>query len=230
MDAGDRLLDVNVDMGESYGRWRLGDDATLMPHVSSVNIACGFHAGDPSTMRETVRHAVAHGLQIGAHVALPDLLGFGRRRMAVRADELRDYALFQIGALRGFVDAEGGALGHVKPHGALYAMCSADPELAGAVAAAVAEVDPRLDLLLLDEGTADAVGAHGVRLVREAFIDLEYDEDGALVIERAKVAWDPERVASRAVRLVQEHRLDLRVGDGVTCHGVQFEPGVLPGG
>jgi len=213
VDAGKRLLDVNVDVGESYGRWRLGDDAALMPHVSSVNVACGFHAGDPSTMRETVRHAVAHGLQIGAHIALPDLLGFGRRRMAVRADELRDYALFQIGALRGFVEAEGGVLGHVKPHGALYAMCAEDPELAGAVAAAIGEVDAGLDLLLLDERAADAVGAHGVRLVREAFIDLEYDEHGALVIERAKLAWDPQRVASRAERLVREHRLDRRGGD-----------------
>jgi UPF0271 protein len=208
-----RLLDVNVDMGESYGRWRLGDDAALMPFVSSVSLACGFHAGDPSTMRETVRHAVAHGLQIGAHVALPDLLGFGRRRMAVGAHELRDLVLFQIGALRAFVDAEGGTLGHVKPHGALYAMCSEDPELAGAVAAATAEVDPSLDLLLLDARSADAVAAHGVRLVREAFIDLEYDEDGALLIERVKQAWDPERVASRAVRLVLEGRLDRRGGD-----------------
>jgi UPF0271 protein len=133
--------------------------------------------------------------------------------MAVRADELRDDALFQIAALRGFVTAEGGVLGHVKPHGALYAMCSEDPELAGAVAAAIAEVDPGLDLLLLDRRSAEAVGSHGIRLVREAFIDLEYDEDGALVIERVKRAWDPELVASRALRLVREHRLDRRGGD-----------------
>jgi UPF0271 protein len=207
------LLDVNVDMGESFGRWRLGDDAALMPYVSSVSVACGFHAGDPTTMRETVRHAVAHDLQIGAHVALPDLLGFGRRRMAVGADELRDYCLFQIGALRAFVEAEGAQLGHVKPHGALYAMCSSEHALAGAVAAAIAETDPDLPLLLLNTDTRRAVEAHGVRLVAEAFVDLDYDADGALVIERVKRAWEPERVAARALRVVREGRIDTSRGD-----------------
>jgi len=212
MSAAPRLLDVNVDMGESFGRWRLGDDAALMPYISSANIACGFHAGDPTTMRETVGHAVAHGLQIGAHVALPDLLGFGRRRMAVGAEELRDYCLFQLGALRAFVEAEGGELGHVKPHGALYVMCSADPELAGAVAAAIAETDLSLDFLLLNTDTNAAVGAHGVRLVPEAFADLEYEADGSLIIERAKRPWDPERVAARALRVAEEGLVETRGG------------------
>lgn len=201
-------LDINVDMGESFGRWELGDDAGIMPFISSASIACGFHAGDPATMRRTVRAAVAHGLQIGAHVALPDLLGFGRRRMALSPDDLRDYATYQIGALWAFVKAEGGALGHVKPHGALYAMCSGDPELAGAVAAAVADVDPDLLLLLLTRDVAPAVEEHGVRLVPEAFVDLDYRPDGTLIIEAVKRAWDPERVAARAVRLVDEGRID----------------------
>src|SRR5437763_3207457 len=173
-------LDVNVDMGESFGRWTLGDDAGIMPYVSSVSIACGFHGGDPATMRRTVHAAVEHGLQIGAHVALPDLLGFGRRRMAVSAEDLRDYTTYQIGALAAFVLAEGGRLGHVKPHGALYAMCSADPELAAAVAQATAAVDPGLLLLLLNDTTAGAVAAQGVRLITEAFVDLEYHRDGTL--------------------------------------------------
>lgn len=220
------MLDINVDMGESFGRWQLGDDVGIMPHVSSVSIACGFHAGDPRTMRQTVTAAVQHGLQIGAHVALPDLLGFGRRRMAVSPDELHDYAVYQIGALRAFVEAEGENLGHVKPHGALYAMCSSDPELAGAVAKAAAEVDRHLLLLLLDDEVAPAVREHGVRLAREAFVDLEYAPDGTLLIEAVKRAWDPERVARRAVRFAREGVIDandgseLAVGAPTVCiHG-----------
>ncbi|MBV9365859.1 MAG: LamB/YcsF family protein [Solirubrobacterales bacterium] len=205
-------LDVNVDMGESFGRWRLGDDAAMMPFISSVSIACGFHAGDPGTIRRTVQAAVEHGLQIGAHVALPDLLGFGRRRMAISPENLRDDALYQIGALKAFVEAEGGRLGHVKPHGALYAMCSADPELAGAVAHATAEADRQLLLLLLTDHVAPAVSHHGVRLVTEAFPDLDYAPDGSLMIEAVKRAWDPERVATRALRVAREGRIDASDG------------------
>lgn len=210
-----RMLDINVDMGESFGRWELGDDAGIMPFISSASIACGFHAGDPATMRRTVQSAVAHGVQIGAHVALPDLLGFGRRRMAIRPDDLRDYTTYQIGALWSFVKAEGGELGHVKPHGALYAMCSADPELADAVARAIVDVDPDLLLLLLNRNAAEAVEAHKVRLVTEAFVDLEYNPDGSLIIEAVKRAWDPDRVASRALRLVEEHVIDAVDGSDV---------------
>ncbi len=208
MSGGSQRLDLNVDMGESFGRWRLGDDAAMMPFVSSVNVACGFHAGDPQTMRETVAHAVEHGCSVGAHVGLPDLWGFGRRTMAISPDELRDYCTYQIGALWAFVRAAGGELRHVKPHGALYAMCSADAELAGAVAGAMAAVTPGLPLLLLHDGTADAVSAHGIELVPEAFVDLDYQPDGRLVIERVKRAWDPARVAERAVRLVREGTVD----------------------
>lgn len=205
-------LDLNVDMGESFGRWRLGEDAGMMPFVSSVNIACGFHAGDPATMRETVGHAAHHGVSIGAHVGLPDLWGFGRRQMAVSPDEVRDYCTYQIGALWAFATAAGCELSHVKPHGALYAMCSGDPELAGAVAQAIATVRPGLPLLLLDESVADAVRAHGVTLVPEAFVDLDYQPDGRLVLERVKKAWDPARVAERAVRLVRDGVIDALDG------------------
>jgi len=205
-------LDVNVDMGESFGRWRLGDDAGMMPFISSASIACGFHAGDPGTIRRTVHAAVEHGLQIGAHVALPDVLGFGRRRMAIAPEDLRNDALYQIGALKAFVEAEGGTLGHVKPHGALYAMCSADPELAGAVAQATAEVDRGLLLLLLSDDVADAVRQHDVRLVTEAFPDLAYGADGSLKIEAVKQPWDPELVATRALRVARERRIDAEDG------------------
>jgi 5-oxoprolinase (ATP-hydrolysing) subunit A len=219
-------IDVNVDMGESFGRWRLGDDASLMPHISSANIACGFHAGDPGVMRRTVAAAVEHGLQIGAHVALPDLLGFGRRTMSVSPADLTDYCTYQIGALAAFVAAEGGRLAHVKPHGALYAMCARDAELAEAVARSIAEVDPELVLLALRDDHAAAVERHGVRLVTEAFVDLDYNADGSLIIEAVKQARDPDEVAERAVRVARERKVpttggtDLDVDAPTIClHG-----------
>jgi 5-oxoprolinase (ATP-hydrolysing) subunit A len=215
MTADRPVLDVNVDMGESYGRWELGDDAAIMPFISSASIACGFHGGDPGTMRRTVRTAIEHGVQLGAHIALPDLLGFGRRRMAISPEDLRDYATYQIGALAAFAASEGGALGHVKPHGALYAMCVGDPELAGAVARAIADIDRDLLLVLLNADVAPAVEEHGVRLVTEAFVDLEYGPDGVMVIEPRKRAWDPERVARRAVRVARDHVIDAQDGRDV---------------
>jgi 5-oxoprolinase (ATP-hydrolysing) subunit A len=205
-------IDVNVDMGESFGRWNLGDDASLMPHISSANIACGFHAGDPGAMRRTVAAAVEHELQIGAHVALPDLLGFGRRTMKVSPADLTDYCTYQIGALAAFVAAEGGRLAHVKPHGALYAMCAQDAELAEAVARSIAEVDPQVVLLALRDDHAAAVERHGVRLITEAFVDLDYDPDGNLLIEAVKQASDPEKVAERAVRVARDRKVPTTAG------------------
>ena len=205
-------IDVNVDMGESFGRWSLGDDAALMPYISSANIACGFHAGDPGAMRRTVAAAVEHGLQIGAHVALPDLLGFGRRTMKISPTDLTDYCTYQIGALAAFVDAEGGNLAHVKPHGALYAMCAQDGELAEAVARSIAEVDDKLVLLALHDTFAAAVEKHGVRLVTEAFVDLDYDDEGNLIIEAVKQAWDPAEVAERGLRVARERRVVTKGG------------------
>jgi 5-oxoprolinase (ATP-hydrolysing) subunit A len=219
-------IDVNVDMGESFGRWRLVDDASLMPYISSANIACGFHAGDPGAMRRTVAAAVEHGLQIGAHPALPDLLGFGRRTMKISPDDLTDYCTYQVGALAAFVAAEGGRLAHVKPHGALYAMCAQDAELAEAVARSIAEVDPELVFLQLHDDHAAAVEKHGVRLVTESFADLDYDAEGNLIIEAVKQAWDPDKVAERAVRVARERKVakadgsDLEVDSPTIClHG-----------
>jgi UPF0271 protein len=207
-----RTIDLNADMGESFGRWSLGDDAGLMPYVSSANIACGGHAGDPATMRATTALAADHGVQIGAHVGFPDLLGFGRRRMAFSPQEVRDLALFQIGALQAFAVAAGTTVGHVKPHGALYTMVSADPELATAVAEAIREADPSLVLLLLGDPGVSAARAAGVEAVNEAFPDLAYTPEGELVIERTKQAWDPDRVAERALRLARDGELDAQDG------------------
>ena len=205
-------IDVNADMGESYGRWSLGDDAGLMPFISSANIACGAHAGDPGTMRVTCALAAEHGVQIGAHVALPDVLGFGRRRMAVSADEVGDLVTFQLGAIHAFAVAAGASVRHVKPHGALYAMCSSDEALAAAVARAMAAFDPGLVLMLLGEPGVSAARAEGVEAVPEAFPDLEYTPEGELMIERTKSAWDPGRVAERAVRLARDGELEAKDG------------------
>src|SRR5256714_2868399 len=135
-------VDLNADMGESYGRWTLGDDDALMPLLTSANIACGFHGGDPHVMRSTVALALGHGVGIGAHVAFPDLIGFGRRRMAASPEEIQDYVVYQAGALRAFAEGAGARLQHVKPHGALYTSIVDSPEHAQAVADAVAELGP----------------------------------------------------------------------------------------
>jgi UPF0271 protein len=206
-------MDLNSDMGESYGRWQLGNDAELMEVITSANIACGWHGGDPAVMRGTVELAVEKRVGIGAHVGLPDLLGFGRRRMQVTPAEIYDYAMYQSGALRAFAEAAGGRLQHIKPHGAFYVMCAADEELAAALVRAVkalgdgvvlfgmGEIEPRL--------SADA----GVGYVREGYVDLNYNKMGGLVIERNKGAWDPEDVAKRAVRLATKREVGTVEGD-----------------
>ena len=206
-------LDINSDMGESYGRWSLGNDAELMEVITSANIACGWHGGDPAVMRRTVELAVERGVGVGAHVGLPDLLGFGRRRMQVTPDEIYDYTLYQAGALRAFAEATGGRLQHVKPHGAFYVMCAADEALAGALCRAVKALGDDVALFLMGEVVPKAAAAAGVRFVPEGYVDLNYDRNGQLVIERNKGAWDPEEVASRAVRIAMERTVGT-VEDG----------------
>jgi 5-oxoprolinase (ATP-hydrolysing) subunit A len=209
-------VDLNADMGESFGRWTLGNDAALMPHLTSANIACGFHGGDPHVMRETVELALEHGVGIGAHVALPDLLGFGRRRMAVSAAELHDYVLYQAGAMAAFAEAAGGRLQHVKPHGALYVMVQGDAELAQGVADAVAETGDGVILLLAGKTVSDAAQNAGVPFVPEGYVDLDYAGDGSLVIERVKQLRDPQATAVRAVRLVTEGKVQTLDGGDLT--------------
>ena len=199
-------VDLNADMGESYGRWTLGDDAALMPHLTSANIACGFHGGDPHVMRRTVALAVEHGVGIGAHVALPDLIGFGRRRMAISPEELRDYVLYQAGAMKAYAAAAGSRLQHVKPHGALYAMIVDDGELAAAVCGALKALGEGV-VLLMPSQVGSAAAAARVPFVPEGYVDLDYDADGKLLIERVKQVRDPEATAERAVRLVRERKV-----------------------
>ncbi len=199
---GTRTIDINCDIGEGYGRWRMPHDNALMGVVTSVNIAAGFHAGDPAIIRSTVSTAIANDLNLGVHVALPDLLGFGRREMAVTPTEIHDYCTYQIGAVAAFIRAAGGTLTHVKPHGALYAMASRDGAVAEAIAVATAEFQPGLRLLLLDAKCGSAVEKHGVELVTEGFPELQYADDGTLILEREKTEWEPSEVAARAVDMV----------------------------
>jgi UPF0271 protein len=174
-------IDLNCDMGESFGAWRMGDDEAVMPFVSSVNIACGFHAGDPTTMWRTVEAAARHRLAIGAHPGYPDLQGFGRREMRCSPQEVYDMVLYQIGALAAFAQAAGQKLRHVKPHGALYNTAARDAKLAEAVAQAVRAFDASLVLYgLAGSVMISEAQKLGLRVAHEVFADRTYQADGSL--------------------------------------------------
>lgn len=176
-----KSIDLNCDLGESFGAWRMGDDAALLGLVSSANIACGFHAGDPDIMQRTVALAIDHAVAIGAHVSLPDLQGFGRREMAVSANEVHAMTLYQLGALHAFARAAGARVAHVKPHGALYNMAARDSTLALAIASAVHAFDPTLRLFgLAGSALLDAGRSAGLHVVAETFADRRYRADGSL--------------------------------------------------
>jgi UPF0271 protein len=218
-------VDLNADMGESYGRWTLGDDRALMPFLTSANIACGFHGGDPHVMRATVALAIDHGVGVGAHVSFPDLIGFGRRQMAASAAEIQDYVVYQAGAIRAFAEAAGGRLQHVKPHGALYTSIVGDPELAHAAAEAVGTLGADV-ILLMPPAVGQAARDAGVPFVPEGYVDLDYDASGRLVLERVKQVRDPDVMGEKAVRLVRDGRistvdggeLELQV-ESICVHG-----------
>jgi UPF0271 protein len=201
------LIDINCDMGESFGAYEIGADDEVLPHITSANIACGFHGGDPSVMRTTVAHALEHGVAIGAHPGLPDLVGFGRRAMQVSPQEVYDLMIYQVGALSGFVRAAGAELRHVKPHGALYNMAVAQPALADAIARAVHDVDPRLILFGLAGSTMlKSAERAGVAWASEAFADRNYLHDGSLVPRSSPDALvrDVDEGVRRAVRMVRD--------------------------
>lgn len=174
-------IDLNSDMGESYGAWQMGDDLALLEHVSSANIACGFHAGDPATMALTVAAAAARGVSIGAHPGLPDLQGFGRRVMQVSEADAYGFTLYQTAALQGFAHAAGSRLRHTKAHGALYNMAAKDAKLAGAICRAVRDFDPTLVVFALAGSVmVDVARDLGLRVAQEVFADRSYQADGSL--------------------------------------------------
>jgi UPF0271 protein len=212
-------IDLNSDVGESFGRWTLGDDAALTPLVTSVNVACGFHAGDPSTLRRTCAAAAEHGVAVGAQVGYRDLAGFGRRFIDMEPEELTDEIIYQIGALQALATAAGTTVRYVKPHGALYNAIVHHEEQAAAVVEAVRAVDPGLPLLGLPGSVVlELATAAGLRTVREAFADRAYTPAGTLVSRRepGAVLHDPRQVAARMVRLVTEGVITAVDGNEVT--------------
>jgi UPF0271 protein len=206
-------IDLNSDVGESFGNYKLGLDEEVIPLISSANIACGFHAGDPAVMRRTIAMAKENGVAIGAHPGFPDLLGFGRRNLDASLEEIKDYVTYQIGALQAFAAAAGVTLQHVKPHGALYNMAVKDSAIWEAVAEAIAAVDTRLILFVLagrDREKLNTIGAkHGLRIAYEFFGDRAYNSDGSLVSRHKPGALihDGEMVAEKILKMIKEGRV-----------------------
>ncbi|WP_078392959.1 LamB/YcsF family protein [Shouchella patagoniensis] len=224
-----QTIDLNSDMGESYGLYKMGSDEELMNYISSANIACGFHAGDPSIMRKTVQSAVTNQVAIGAHPGLPDLVGFGRRTMDITPEEGYDLILYQVGALSGIATAEGAVLHHVKPHGALYNMAAKNEALAEAIAKAVYQLNPELVLYgLAGSKLIEAGKKVGLKTASEVFADRTYQVDGSLTSRKAPNALilDPEEASKQVLRMVQEgnvlteqgKEIDI-VADTICIHG-----------
>jgi UPF0271 protein len=205
-----RIIDLNSDLGEAYGAYSIAPDEELFELISSANVACGFHGGDPRVMERTVAAATAHGVAVGAHPGFPDLVGFGRREIVASADEVRTDVLYQIGALDAFCRAAGVTMQHVKAHGALYNRSIKDEATAAAIAAAVKAYEPALLFVALPGSTlARAAEAIGLTVAREGFADRAYNPDGSLASRHllGAVIRDPEVVAERAVRLILEGKL-----------------------
>ena len=195
---------INCDMGEAFGLYRMGDDEGLMPHITVANVACGFHASDPVVMRDTVRLANKYGVKVGAHPSYPDLQGFGRREMKMTPEELTACVVYQVGALKGFLQANGMELNHIKPHGSLYGVSARDEAVANAIADA-ADVFGGVPLMgMADTLHEDVYTKRGLPFIAEYFSDLDYTDEGGLIITREHAAHDPDKAAAGAVRAVTE--------------------------
>lgn len=222
-------VDLNSDLGESFGRYTIGMDAKIIPLISSANIACGYHAGDPVVMEKTVAAAKEAGIHVGAHPGFPDLMGFGRRNMSVTPAEAKAYVLYQLGALEAFCKAKGMKLQHVKPHGALYNMATKDSQLSRAICEAIYEYDKELIVMALSGGELlRAAKATGLRSASEVFADRAYEEDGTLVHRRKEGAMitNEDEAIARVIRMIKEKKVTAITGkdisiqaDSVCVHG-----------
>lgn len=211
-------IDLNCDMGESFGAWRMGCDAELMNYVSSVNVACGFHAGDASVMRETVEKAIEKNVAIGAHPSFPDLQGFGRRAMKMSADEIFDSVLYQVSALKGICEAFGARLHHVKPHGALYNQAAQDPTIAAAIVKAVKAIDEKLIFYGLSGSCLiDEAEKHGLKSASEVFADRSYQADGSLTprTEPNALITDTEQAISQVLQMINLQSVTTLSGETI---------------
>lgn len=213
-------IDINVDMGESFGRYTLGDDQALMAYVTSANIATGFHAGDPLVLDQTIRWAKEYGVAIGAHIGLPDRQGFGRREMNLTPEELRADMIYQLGAMDGFLKLYGLKMQHIKPHGILYRMVGENPKYIDAFLDAVEAYNPDLYIMLHTGCEAlKRAEKRGLKTAPEILVDLGYDAEGNWMIERVKKARAPEEVAKRALRAVTEKLIDTVDGELIPVEG-----------
>jgi len=219
-------VDINCDLGESYGQFKIGYDEEVMPHITSANVACGFHAGDPTVMKQSVELARRHKVAVGAHPGFPDLMGFGRREMNLSPEEIRSYIIYQTGALQAFAKTSGIKLQHIKPHGALYNMAMKDPGLAKAIVEGVVAFDP--DLIVFAQAKSEmakAASKAGLRVAHEVFSDRAYNRDGSLVSRTGSgaVIEDPRIVTKRAVEMVKNKRVvavDGKVADLGEVHTI----------
>lgn len=205
---------INCDMGEAFGIYRLGDDEACMPFVTHLNVACGFHASDPRVMWRTVRAAKRHGLAVGAHPGLPDLQGFGRREMRLEREEIAALVIYQTGALKGFLDAEGMRLSHIKAHGALYGMAQRDPEVAEALADAAAVFNVPV-FAFANCAMSEVFTRRGIPFVCEFYADLDYDDHGRNVITREHHPVSPEAAGAKVLRAVTEGKTTALSGKTV---------------
>jgi len=208
-------VEINCDMGESFGLYAMGDDEGLMPHITVANAACGFHASDYNHMRRTVQLAKKHGVRVGAHPSLPDLQGFGRREMKMDREEMANCLIYQVGALKGFLEAEGMALNHIKPHGSLYGMAGKQEHIAQAVCD-VADVFKVPLLGMTGTLHEEIYPARGHEFVAEFYADLFYDENGGLIVTRVHDPVDPEDAAARCVRAIEEGKTRTAAGHDTT--------------
>lgn len=215
----DQRVDLNSDLGESFGPWKMGADETIMPLITSANVACGFHAGDPDAMQRAVLLAGKHRVALGAHPGFPDLVGFGRREMGLTKKEIGNLILYQLGALGAFARAAGTRLRHVKPHGALYNMAAEDFEIASVIAEAVGKFDEGMIMVGLANSESIAAGAKlGLQTAHEVFADRNYEGDGSLTPRHLSNALveDPVEAASRVLRMLREGKVTATDGSEVT--------------
>lgn len=223
------FVDLNSDLGESFGNYTLGMDEEILQYVSSANVACGWHAGDPLVMEKTVALAKRCGTAVGAHPGFPDLMGFGRRNMVITPDEAKAYVRYQLGALYAFAESQGVRIQHVKPHGALYNMAAVDEKLARAMCEAVYEFDPEIIFMgLAGSKMIEMAEAVGLRAASEVFADRAYNDDGTLVSRKlpGAVIKDKDLAIRRVVRMVKEGKVESVNGtdiairaDSICVHG-----------
>jgi 5-oxoprolinase (ATP-hydrolysing) subunit A len=212
-------IDLNCDMGESFGAWTMGNDAALMDYVSSVNIACGFHAGDPSVIRKTIETAIVKKVKIGAHPSFPDLQGFGRREIKMPANEIFDVVLYQVSAVKGICEALGARLNHVKPHGALYNTAAKNAEIAAAIAEAVKKIDENLVFYgLSGSSLISEAGKLGLRTASEVFADRTYQTDGTLTprSESNALIEDSKQSIAQVLEMIFDQKVTATNGEKIT--------------